>query len=129
MKPILSLIIASSLLFSGCATQQEFLNTLGTPAAVQSEITVLGALVKPRITSEPVKAAIHKFASDLRDAGNLDTAQLRALIPRTGNPSGDALIAAGAAFIDSAIAKVGARNQLTISYIKAVSAGLLAAGF
>lgn len=129
-KLIVSALIACSLitasLFIGCASTQQFLQVLGTPAQVQADVTVLGAVAKPRITDPNVLATIHKFAVDLQQAGNLDPSQLIALIPHTGNVEADALIAAAVSFVNSAIQKWGSNNGTTLAYIKAVSGGLLA---
>jgi hypothetical protein len=96
---------------------------------VQLDVATLGAVAKTRIHDTKALAAIHKFAVDLQQAGNLDASQLVALIPHTGNIEADALIAAGVSFANSAIQKWGSNNGTTLSYIKAVAAGLLAAGF
>lgn len=119
-------ILLAVLLFQGCASTQQFLTTLGTPAQVQLDVAALGAIAKSRITDQRVLAEIHKYAVDLQQAGNLDASQLIALIPHTGNVAADALIAAGVSFINSAIAKWGTHNHTTLAYIQAVANGLLA---
>jgi hypothetical protein len=122
----LAVIAVSALLFTSCASTQDFLKALGTPAMVQYDVATLGTLAKPRITDQKVLDGIHKFAIDLQQAGNLDASQLVALIPHTGNAQADALIAAAVSFANSAIAKFGAHNQTTLAYIQAVANGLLA---
>jgi hypothetical protein len=128
IKKLLALA-AAALLFTSCANTAEFLKVLGTPAAVQWDITTLGSIAKPRITSDQAKKAIHNFAVDLLQASNLDTSQLVALIPHTGNAPADALIAAAVSYLNSVIAKLGSHNPLTLAYFKAIGNGLIAAGF
>jgi hypothetical protein len=122
----LAAMALAALLITSCASTQDFLKALGPPSQVQYEITQIGALAKPRITDQKVLDGIHKFGVDLQQAGNLDTSQLVALIPHTGNPSADALIAAAVSFVNSAIAKFGAHNQTTLAYIQAAANGVLA---
>jgi hypothetical protein len=128
MKQTLALIISASLLW-GCATTKDFYNTLGPPAQIQTDVKNLGAVALPRIKSDQAKAAIHQFALDMINLADLDASKLIALIPRTGDPAADALIAAGVSFVQSAIAKVGAHNPTGLAYPRAIGNGLLQAGF
>jgi hypothetical protein len=125
----LTIVALSALLITSCATTQDFYNTIGPPAQVQSEIRILGALALPRITSDNVKAQIHKFAEDMIQVADLNPAQLVALIPHTGNAAADALIAAAVSYVQSVVNKVGSRNPTALAYARAVGNGLLQAGY
>ena len=112
-------------LIMGCTNLAELQKTLGTPAQVQADLTIIGAIAKPKISSE-AQARIHQFANYLSKAAALDTTELVAMIPKTGSINGDALISAAVAYLNSTIAKYGANNQTSLAYAHAVANGLLA---
>jgi hypothetical protein len=122
-------LILAAVLVTSCANKDLFLKALGSPEVVQWDITTLGSIAKPRITSDKAKAAIHKFATDLVAASDLDSSQLEALIPHTGDAAADELIASAVKYLKAVVAKVGSHNQTTRTYLKAVGNGILFAGF
>jgi hypothetical protein len=123
LQTIIAVIMCAS--FVGCETLQSIQATLGSPQQVQAEITILGGLAKPKISSEAQKR-IGQFAGYLLQASELNTTELVAMIPKTGSQNGDALIGAAVAYLNSTLAKYGAKNQTTLAYMKAVANGLLA---
>jgi hypothetical protein len=126
---IVASLIATSLLFASCAGfQGKVESTLGSPAQVQADVKNT-ATVAYAHSSPQVRAAVHSFNLRLAAAGDLDTAELRAMVPRTGNANADAAIAAAVSYLDSAIQKFGSNNPTTIAYVKAVNVGLTEAGF
>lgn len=122
-KQLIAIILCASLV--GCATLQNIQKILGTPAAVQTELTILGAALKSRIPAD-AQTRIHGFALHLQSVSNLDLTALFALIPTTGSQNGDALIASAKAYLTATVQKYGASNPTTIAYARAVAAGLLA---
>jgi hypothetical protein len=127
MKQLISIkIIAAMLLMSGCAELQNFKQTLGTPAQVQADITILGGVAKSHIPAD-AQSKIHWFASQLSNAADLNLDALFALLPATtGSQNGDALISAAKAYLTSFVQKYGHNNATALSYARAVAAGLLA---
>lgn len=123
---ILIPLVAVSLLFSSCASFQNFQQFLGTPQAVQSELTILGGVAKPHIPAN-AQAKIHEFAVYLNQAADLNLDSLFALLPKTtGSQNGDALIASAKAYLTATVQKYGANNATTLAYAHAISAALLA---
>lgn len=108
-----------------CATMQDIQKSLGTPTAVQADITLLGSIAKSHIPTAS-QAKIHAFATQLQSAANLDLTALFAMIPTTGSANGDALIGAAKAYLTSVVQKYGNNNPTAISYMHAVANGLLA---
>ena len=117
--------LCAAVVMIGCTNFAQLETTLGTPTQVQADITILGAIAKPKISVEG-QASIHKFANYLVAASALDTTELVAMIPKTGSINGDALISATVAFLNSTLAKYGARNTTTIAYMHGLGIGLLA---
>lgn len=109
----------------GCASFQNIEQTIGTPAAVQSELTILGGVAKSHIPAD-AQAKIHAFAVQLNAAANLDLTALFALIPTTGSQNGDALVSATKAYLTSVVQKYGTHNATTIAYGHAIANALLA---
>ncbi len=123
LKSLIAIIACASLI--GCASLQNIQQVLGTPAAVQSELTILGSVAKPHIPAD-AQAKIHTFALQLQSAANLDLTALFALIPTTGSQNGDALISAAKAYLTATVQKYGANNGTSIAYAHAVASALLA---
>ncbi len=125
MKLIASLLLVGLLSLSGCATMQDVQKTLGTPQAVQADITIIGGLAASKIPAD-AKAKIHAFAIQLSAAADLNLDALFALIPTTGSQNGDALISAAKAYLTVTVQKYGANNATALAYAKAIANGLLA---
>ena len=125
MKKLITLPLVA--LLCGCASVnwQNVQQTLGTPADVQTYVTVIGALAKPKIPSN-AQTSIHTYATALSGLASLNSAQLIALIPKTGSPTADALIASSTVFINIALTHWGENNSNALAYAKAVANGLLA---
>ena len=123
MKTKIAVLTLALFLF-GCANWQQWQQTLGTPAQVQADVSVLAALTKPHIPAN-AQAQIHKWATQLASLADLNAAQLVALIPKTGNATADAMIASSTAFLNMALAKFGEHNPTTLAYAHAVANGLL----
>lgn len=124
-KLLVAKIVCAALFFSGCAQWQNIQQTLGTPAQVQADVAILGGVAKPHIPAGD-QAKIHLFATQLNAAASLDVSQLVALIPHVSDPNAAALIAAGVAYVNAALAKWGGNNGTTLAYGHAVANGLLA---
>ena len=124
---VAALIISGSvLLIPGCGTinWQQIQQTIGSPAQVQIDVSVLSAIAKPRIPAN-AQAQIHQWATQLAALADLNTAQLVALIPKTGNATADALIASSSGFLNMALARWGEHNPTTLAYVHSVANGLL----
>jgi hypothetical protein len=121
--PLITSLVAC--LIMGCANIADITKTLGSPQQVQTDVTILGTIAKPKISSE-AQARIHQFASYLNSAASLDTTELTAMIPKTGSANADALISAAVAYLNATLAKYGSNNPTTIAYMHAVANGLLA---
>ncbi len=118
-------LITTPIMFNGCANWQQVQQTLGSPQQVQIDVTLLGSVAKSRIPAN-AQAQIHTFATQLSALADLNTAQLVALIPKTGNAIADALIASSSGFLNMALVKWGEHNATTLAYAHAVANGLLA---
>jgi hypothetical protein len=119
-------LCASMLGLTSCANLQNIQQTLGTPAAVQADLVILGAVAAPHIPDD-AKVKIHAFAGYLNQAADLNLDALFALLPgSTGSQNGDALIAAAKAYLTAVVQRYGERNQTAIAYGHAVANGLLA---
>ena len=130
-KTALSLLFASTL-FYGCASAPQ-LATLATPANVQTSISVLGALVAPKVTAGD-KAIVDQFATDLlsvamADVTSANLAVITAKIPASVCSYTAGLIAAATADLNLALTKFGEKNPTVIAYFQAVGNGLKSAGF
>ena len=81
-------------------------------------------MAKPRIPAT-AQTQIHQFATQLAALADLNTANLVALIPKTGSVTADALIASAVGFLNTALARWGEHNPTTLAYAHAVANGLL----
>jgi hypothetical protein len=119
-------LCAATLSFASCANLGNIEQTLGTPAAVQVDITLLGAIAKPHVPTD-AQAKIHEFATVLNGLADLNLDTLFLLLPQTtGSQNGDALISAAKAYLTSVVQKYGHNNATTLAYAHAVANGLLA---
>lgn len=111
---ILSIIAICFL--TGCASLTNWESKIGTPAQVQAQVTVLGALVKPYLSTS-TQGQIHNAAVQIGAATTVDFNALAGLLPITGNAKADAFIAS----IKAYLALAGPQ----LEYVHAIGNGLL----
>ncbi len=128
MKLFTTIAIAiAALMFASCASTsfQSVEKLLGSPAMVQTDISIIGGLAKSHLSAE-TQVRIHQFAVTLQSASDLNLDALYALLPSTtGSLAGDSIISAAKSYLASAVKTYGSRNPTSLAYARAVAQGLL----